>query len=182
MSNLGHRSEQTGNAALDRIQSNVRNLVEYVRTLARSQPTSIWLKEDFTTTSATAQSTKLTCKVEPGDILNIEGWLRTGVSGDALGMSYTFGAPSDTEISGSVLACMTATNDLSFVSVDTINTATIAVHTVNGGSRSASFNVRIRVFTKGDFTVRAHSTTATRTTTIKAKSLMRVTRVNEEAA
>lgn len=177
-----HKNEQTGQAGLDRIQQNVRALIADVRSmllrLAAAERHSLMLTDAFTTTIATATSTKLTFPVRAEEIWDIDYYGAAGCAGDALGMKYAIAAPTGSTIAGYLDSNLANSTDDTHVAISAVNTLTSAVHTVNGGTRPDHINVRIKVgHVDGSITLQAACTTAGRTTTIDAGAYLRAHRV-----
>ncbi len=130
--------------------------------------------QDWTTTAATAQTVKnFTFPVLDGECWCVEFWGLAGCSGSANGMKYAIGAPPRSTVSGVLDSSLTNAIDDAHVQFSAPDTLTSAVHTVNGGFRDDYINVRIKVAGNGAISLRACSTTATNTTTIKALAYMR---------
>ena len=99
MSLPNHRSEATGSAALDRIQNNVRQLVDVVRTLLDAQPRSVMLTETFSTASTLPTPTKLAIAVKAGECWDVTFQGR-GSCSNVGGMGYALGAPPGSTVQG----------------------------------------------------------------------------------
>lgn len=181
-----HRGEQTGDPVLDRVQNNVRSLIlamreiyDRVAALEAAAPISVMLRDDFTTTAATAQNTLLSFPVKAGECWDVDYYGAAGCAGDALGMKYAIAAPPSTVISGYLDSNLTSATDDTHPPITAVNTLTSAVHTVNGATRPDHINVRLKAGESGNVTLQACSTTAGRTTTILAKAFIRAVRVTE---
>lgn len=168
--------EPTGNVALDRIQDGIRRAFAFLATLdARPEVISIVTEAPFTTTATTPQSTRLTFPVRAGDYWVIEYHGFAGNSNVA-GMKYAVAAPTDTAIDGVLDTTLTSSTDDTHVRIQTVNSPTIAVHTVAGGTRSDHLIARLAVVKDGAVTLQVCSTNAGTTTTLDARAYLRATR------
>ena len=94
-----HKSEQTGNPVLDRIQNNVRALFATVRALILVQPVSVMLPDTFTTTSANPVATKLSFPVKAHENWRVD-LHSSGSCSSVNGMGYALGAPPGSTVDG----------------------------------------------------------------------------------
>ena len=177
-----HRYEHTGNALLDRVQDNVRRLiasvVQLVVVVEARRVVSLMLEEDFTTTAATAQSTKLSFAVVKGESWDVEVCGNGGCS-TVDGMKYAIACPAGSVLSGELdsssanIAVANWTRQA--LTASTLSAAT-HVGATNAG-RPDRINARVTVGADGFITLQAASATAADTTTVYAKTYLRASKV-----
>lgn len=140
------------------------------------QPVVLVLESDFTTTSATAQSTALTFPVRDGERWLVEFWGFAGCS-TADGMKYAIGAPSGSTIDGILDSSLGSSTTDARVNITAVNTLTSAVHTVAGGERDDYINARLTISGSGSVTIQVASTTGGDTTTLRDLACLRAMRM-----
>lgn len=139
-------------------------------------PVVLVLTSDFTTTSATAQSTALTFPVRDGERWLVEFWGFAGCS-TADGMKYAIGAPSGSTIDGILDSSLGSSTTDARVAITAVNTLTSAVHTVAGGERDDYINARLTISGSGSVTIQVASTTGGDTTTLRDLACLRAMRM-----
>ena len=183
MSLPNHRSEATGSAALDRIQNNVRQLVDVVRTLLDAQPRSVMLTETFSTASTLPTPTKLAIAVKAGECWDVTFQGR-GSCSNVGGMGYALGAPPGSTVQGEHITSSTNTSWANWLRL-AIDTAGAAIGTCHAGATDAarpdSFTARVKVGSQsGHITVMAYAVAGT--AKVYAKATLRIQRTAEVQA
>ncbi len=180
-----HRQEHTGDPLLDRIQANVLRVVQTVQqllaTVEARRVVSLMLEASFTTTAATAQSTKLTFAVKKGECWDVEFWGDASCS-SVNGMCYAIGAPAGSTAAGWIDSSSTNTAVANWLTdqVTAPNTLSSACHAgASNVGRPDRINVRVKAGADGFVTLQVASVTAATTTTIAAKSHLRASKVVE---
>lgn len=180
-----HRSEHTGDALLDRIQANVRSLVQTVAqviaTAEARRTVSMMLASDFTCTEATLQATNLTFAVRKGECWEVEYCGRSACS-SVDGMGYGVGAPVGSTISGEVYSSLANVGvaEWFLTAITSISTFIVASHVgASDAGRPDFIRARVKVAADGFITILASSVTAGTTTTISQKSYLQAIKVIE---
>jgi len=178
------RTQFTGQAVLDRLQANVRALVDTVRQLVAvvesRRVVAMMLAEDFSTTRAVAQNTLLTFPVVKGELWDVE-FFGYGACSTVTGMKYAVGCPAGSVMSGELESSSTNTAVANWTTQGlTASTLSAATHVgASNAFRPDRINVRVKVGANGAITIQAASAAAADTTRVAARSLLRANRVVE---
>lgn len=180
-----HKNEQTGNPVLDRIQDNVRGVVQVltklIAAITKAQPISLMLKSDWSTTLATPQPTPLTFPVKAGDIWDVD-YFGLDACSSTNGMGHAIGAPPNSTVSGVLYSSSanTAAANWILIAITSPNAFIGACHVgASNAGRPTHLNVRVKAGADGAITLKACSVTAGTTTGIAAKAYLRAMRVTE---
>lgn len=178
-----HKSEQTGNAVWDRIQNNIRQIVDVVRQLISVQPLSLISADAFKTTSAIPVETMLRFPVKAGEIWHVE-FFGLGHCSSVNGMSYALGAPPNSVVSGihySSTASTAVANWFLSALPATPGTSFGAMHVgANDAGRPDNFYARVKCAGDGFISLKVHAITAGTTATLDGMALLRGHRLNLE--
>lgn len=174
-----YKFEQTGNTLLDRVQREIARAIDALNALSdRTQTTYVrTLKSAFTNTEARLKPCGLSFLAKKGEVWLVELKFNAGNSGSTDGMKFGVLAPSGSTIVGALDSSLTNATDDAHVQLTTINVATSAVHTVNGGSRDDEAYAVVTVGADGAVAWGVQPTTAGNTATIAARAWMRATLV-----
>ncbi len=177
-----HSQEHTGDALLDRIQSNVLRLVQAVQKLLvdfeARRVVSLMLASDFTTTTATAAATKLTFAVSKGETWDVEFWGYAGCS-STNGMKYAIGCPAGSVLLGELESSSSNTAVANW-GTEPLSASTMSSPTHVGATstpRPDRINARVFVGADGAITLQVASATSGTTTTLTGKSYLRASKV-----
>lgn len=172
-----YKNEQTGSPMMDRIQREISRAIDAVRAIeARlAKPRAVSLAKDFTNTEARLKPTGLGFGGLRGETWLVELKFNAGCSGSANGMKFGVLAPAASVVSGALDSSLTNATDDAHVQLNAVNTATSAVHTVNGGSRDDEAYFVIKLGADGRVEWGMQPTTATNTATIAGRGWLRAT-------
>lgn len=175
------REEQTGNALIDRIQTRIRLVVDAIRALDARVPRTYvkTLPKAVTSTVTQLVTTGLSFPVKSGEVWLVEFKGLAGCSGSANGMKFGVLAPAGSTISGALDSSLTTATDDAHVQLTAINTATSAVHTVNGSTRDDEASFVIKAGSDGVVAWAFQPTTSGNTATVAAKAWLRATIATE---
>lgn len=174
-----YKFEQSGNTLLDRIQREVARAIDAVNVLSDRTPRTYVraLKSDFTNTEARLKPSNLAFPGRKGETWLVEWKGNAGCSGSTGGMKFGLLAPTGSVVTGAIDSSLANATDDAHVQVTSVNTATSAVHTVNGGTRDDEGYFVIALASDGTVALGIQPTTATDTATLSARAWLRATLV-----
>ena len=174
-----YRFEKTGNPLWDRIQGALGVAIDAIRALDARLPPGhvIALQKSFTNTETRLKATGLGFAAKKGETWLVEFKGNAGCSGSADGMKFGILAPTGTTITGALDSSLGSATTDAHVQLTAVNTATSAVHTVDGGSRDDEAYFVATMLADGRLDWAIQPTTATNIATLAAKAWIRATRL-----